>query len=159
MNNAEQWDLTRARAEVIESFINVESLVGSIICQHYFKEVRSDFVDDFLQDEYCSFGLKRRILEKIGNDFDRSVVQKMNRLNTIRNYFAHCGGECFDGLTIPSDGEHGYTPDPRKRGNKIDFRALHYEFFCLVPHVSSYLFETFRQLGGWVIIPGENLER
>ena len=149
------WDLKWARAEVVEAFISIESLTGSIICQHYFGEVRTDFVDDFLHDEYCSFGLKRRILEKVVKNMDPTIVHKLNRLSAIRNYFAHCGDECFDGLTIPEPGQRGYTPDPRRRGGTIDFRALHDEFFSLAPAISSYLFDTFRRMGGWVILPGE----
>ena len=157
MNNPEmkQWNLKDARSEVIEAFISIESLTGSIICQHYFREVRTDFVDDVLHDEYCTFGLKRRLLEKIVKDVDNSIIQKLNRINTIRNYFAHCGDECFDGLTIPQPGERGYTPDPRQSGKSIDFRALYDEFFRLAPSVSSYLLETFRRMGGWVIFPGD----
>ena len=81
--------ISKCRAEVIERFINIESIIDAIICQHYFKRVIMKFYFEVLYDEYFSFGLKRRILEKIFKDIDSQKLQDLNRLNTIRNYFAH----------------------------------------------------------------------
>ena len=78
--------LSRYRSEVIERFINIEWIINAIISQHYFKRVLLPFVLEVLYDEYFSFALKRRVLEKIIKTIDNQKVQDLNRLNTIRNY-------------------------------------------------------------------------
>ena len=70
--------LSKYRAEVIERFINMEWLINAIICQHYFKRVLMPFLLEVLYDEYFSFALKRRILEKIINNIDGQKVQELN---------------------------------------------------------------------------------
>ena len=54
--------LSQMRSEVIEKFINLEMIINAIISQHYFRKVYMPFFFEVLYDEYCSFGLKRRIL-------------------------------------------------------------------------------------------------
>jgi len=89
------------RSEVIEKSINIEWLVSAIITQHYFKRTYEPFLLEVLYDEYFSFGLKSKILEKIIKkvdtiSMDKSIINKLNRLNTIRNYFAHCNQEFIE---------------------------------------------------------------
>jgi len=64
-------NISKYRSEVIERAINIEWIMSAIICQHYFKKVIMPFLLEVLYDEYFSFALKRRILEKIVKDFDK----------------------------------------------------------------------------------------
>jgi len=146
--------LSNVRAEVIEKSINMEWIINAIISQHYFKKVFLPFVTEVLYDEYCSFALKRRILEKIIPNLDGQQIQKLNRLNTIRNYFAHCGQQIFDGPAPPPKEQKGWVPDPRKPTKPINFASLHSEFINLESSVSKYLFEIFQKLGG-VAVKGQ----
>ena len=140
--------LCQARAEVIEKFINLEWLVNAIISQHYFGKVMLPFVLEVLYDEYFSFGLKRGILQKIVRDIDARQIERLNRLNTIRNHFAHRGQEIFSGPDIPSKGQLGVVPDPRRLDKPIDFTQLYEEFQRTEPSVAEYLFELYKRLGG-----------
>ena len=140
--------LSKARAEVIEKSINLEWIINAIISQHYFKRVYLAFVLDFLYDEYCSFALKRRLIEKIVKDIDSNQIQNLNRLNTIRNIFAHCGQEIFEGSAIPSKDQIGKVPHPRKTNEALDFKGLHQEFLEKESKVVKYLFGIYENLGG-----------
>jgi len=51
------------RAEVIEKFINIETLINAIICQHYFHKLIMPFYLEVLYDEKFNFYLRRNILE------------------------------------------------------------------------------------------------
>jgi hypothetical protein len=140
--------LSQMRAEVIEKFINLETIINAIICQHYFKRVYKQFFLEVLYNEHCTFGLKRSILEKIIPNLDKTQLQNLNRLNTIRNYFAHTGPEMFEGAEIPSKGQQGVVPDPRKMAKALDYSQLHQEFQKLEPTVARYLFKLYQELGG-----------
>jgi len=142
MNELSKW-----RAEVIERAINVEWLINAIICQHYLKKTFKNFLLEVLYDEYFSFALKRRILEKILSQIDdkdnKSKIDQLNRINTIRNYFAHCNQQFFE----VGDGT-GKVPDPRKTNRAINFRTLYEEFMSIVGDVELWLSEIFKSIGG-----------
>jgi len=142
MNELSKW-----RAEVIERAINVEWLINAIICQHYLKKTFINFFLEVLYDEYFSFALKRRILEKILSQIDnqnnKPKIDQLNRINTIRNYFAHCNQQFFE---IGSD--IGKVPDPRKTNRVINFKTLYEEFMSIVGDVELWLSEIFKSKGG-----------
>ena len=140
--------LSEHRAEVIERAINVEWLMIAIISQHYFGRVVRPFVVEVLCDEYFSFALKRRVLEKIVHDLDMGRLRDLNRLNTIRNYFAHCNQEMFEGADAPPEGARGQVIDPRKPDRAIDFDALYDEFADIVGELEKYLAAVFLDKGG-----------
>jgi len=140
--------ISNYRSEVIERTINVEWLMNSIISQHYFKRVIRNFLLEVLYDEYFSFGLKRRIIEKITEDIDIQQIQKLNRINTIRNYFAHCGQEMFKGNAPPPPNSKGSVPDPRRVDSTIDFEKLYNEFMDIIGDVEKYLGEIYQVKGG-----------
>ncbi len=133
------------RGEVIEKSINVEWLIHAIISQHYFGNVRIDFVSEILYDEYCSFGLKRRVLLKICPDLQGQVEQQLNRLNAIRNLFAHVAQRVLDS---PDRNAAGRVPSPRDFAKSIDFEALHKEFSEIESSLTTLLFAKFQQIGG-----------
>ena len=142
MNELSKW-----RAEVIERFINVEWLINAIICQHYLKKTFTNFLLEVLYDEYFSFALKRRILEKILSQIDnqnnKPKIDQLNRINIIRNYFAHCNQQFFE---IGDD--IGKVPDPRKTNRAINFETLYEEFMSIVGDVELWLSEIFKSIGG-----------
>ena len=137
--------LSKYRSEVIEKFINIEWIINAIISQNYFKRVVRSFVLEVLYDEYFSFGLKRRILEKIIKDIDKQKVQDLNRLNTIRNYFAHCNQEIIEGSDKTKKGK---IIDPKNIERELNFESLYSEFVGKEGDVAKYLFKLFQDLGG-----------
>ena len=140
--------LSKYRSEVIEKFINAEMIINAIISQHYFKKVLKPFLLEVLYDEYFSFGLKRRIIEKIIPDIDTKKIHDLNRLNTIRNYFAHSNQEFFEGSEKPKPGIKGIIPDPRDIEKGIDFEKLYKEFIEKESEVTKYLAKIFTDIGG-----------
>ena len=140
-------ELSKWRAEVIERFINVEWLINAIICQHYLKKTFKNFLLEVLYDEYFSFALKRRILEKILSQIDnqnnKSKIDQLNRINTIRNYFAHCNQQFFE-----KGDDIGKVLDPRKTDRAINFKTLYEEFMSIAGDIELWLSEIFESIGG-----------
>ena len=132
--------LKEYRATVIEKFINVEAILNAVICQHYFKKVNANFYLEVLYDEYFTFNLKLRIFEKIIN-LSKIELDNLRRLNTIRNYFAHCNQRFFQG-------EEGKVIDPRNTEKEINFENLYDEFIKKEKEVISHLEKTYSNLGG-----------
>lgn len=132
-------EVSRYRSEIIEDFIGLEGLIGCLISIHYLGRLSLAFYHEVLYDEYFSFGLKVRILEKIlyseGKDA-REKVEKLRRANNIRNIFAHCGVTRYE----YSSGD-SYVPNPRKPDEGLDFEVLHAEFMEIVPTLRDYLLE------------------
>ena len=134
--------LQKYRAEVIERFINIETLIDVVICQHYFDKVEMKFYLEVLYDEYFTFGLKRRILEKIARDIDCNIIQDLHKLNNIRNYFAHYGQAIFKGR----EEQKWQVINPRDIEKEINFQQLYSEFVSKVDEVEKYL----NNLNGWI---------
>jgi len=147
----EPGEVTKARGEVIESFINLETLINAIISQHYFKKVRQDFFFELLYNQSFNFGLRISILEKIVPKIDRNKLDKLRKLNAIRNYFAHCGPEVLPGKTTDIDKEKGRVPYPSNYQKTIDFEALYREFIATEPEISAYLGDIFVELRGTLL--------
>jgi len=141
-------EVTKARGEVIETFINLETLINAIISQYYFKKVRQDFFFELLYNQSFNFGLRISILEKIIPEIDRNKLEKLRKLNAIRNYFAHCGPEVLPSKTTDIDKEKGRIPHPSDYQKTIDFDALYREFTATEPEISAYLGEIFVKLRG-----------
>jgi len=138
--------LSKYRSEVIEKSINIEWIINAIISQHYLKRVILPFVLEVLYDEYFSFALRRNILKKIIKDIDSQKVEDLNRLNTIRNYFAHCNQEIFEASDKTK--KRGKIIDPRHIEREIDFESLYSEFTEKEKGVVEYLAKLFQDLGG-----------
>ncbi|MFA6329789.1 MAG: hypothetical protein WCX64_03855 [Candidatus Micrarchaeia archaeon] len=131
--------LQKMRGEVIEKFINIETMMNAIICHQYIGKVTQPFLLQVLYDEYFSFGLRRRILEKIIKNPEKGLFEKLNRLNTIRNYFAHLDLQMFETKSIPEPEKRGITPDPKNLDKAVDFEKLYGEFLSLAPNVEEQL--------------------
>ncbi len=84
-------EISKLRADVIENFIGLEALVDCIIGVHYLGKLSLAFYHEVLYDEYFSFGLKVRVLEKILSPEKEKTAaihfEKLRRANNIRNLF------------------------------------------------------------------------
>jgi hypothetical protein len=140
--------ISKLRSEVIERTINIEWIMNAIISQHYFGKVLLPFVLEFLYDESCTFALKRRVLEKIAPDLEKQKLEKLNRINTIRNYFAHCNQVLIEGSNPTSPSAISKVVDPRKLDKAIDFEKLYTEFMGIVGPVEEHLAEIYKAKGG-----------
>jgi hypothetical protein len=135
------------RGDIIERAANIETMIGCVLSMVYFGRVRTTFTFDLLADEYCSFALKRRVLMKLVPRLKevKDFEQNLNRLGTIRNYFAHVGLLMSD---RPEADAESRTPDPRNFEKSVDFRALHKEFLEKEKIVLDALIEEYKRLGG-----------
>jgi hypothetical protein len=141
--------VSKYRSEVIEKFINIEVIVNTIISQHYFKRGVASFIFELLCDVNCTFALKRNVLYKIAPSF--SKIEDLNRLNSIRNYFAHCNMEVFEGSTRPLPGVKGKILNPKDIKKGIDFDVLYREFVNKEESLTQALWDLYLSLGGeWV---------
>jgi hypothetical protein len=145
------YSISKFRAEVIERTINIEWIINAIISQHYFGKVLSPFILEFLYDEYCTFSLKRRVLEKIAPNLEKEKLDNLNRINTIRNYFAHCGQVLIEGSDPSSPLAISKVVDPRKLNKAIDFEKLYSEFMGIVGGVEEHLAEIYKAKGGQLL--------
>jgi len=135
------------RGDVIERAANLETLIGAVISQVYFGKVKKSFNFDLLADEYCPFALKRRVLLKLVPELreEKNFEVHLNRLNTIRNYFAHVGAVLAD---APTENANTRTPDPRDFDKSVDFVALHAEYVEKERPVTDTLLKHYKRLGG-----------
>lgn len=143
--------IIKQRGEVISKFINIEWIINAIISQWYMGKVEKEFVLEVLYDEYFGFSLKRRIIEKIFSERAPSklkpklkfMLDSLNRLNSIRNYFAHC----TESMTL-SNIDGGYIPDPKNHDKPLNFQDLYDEFIKKEKEVREYLHNLFISIGG-----------
>lgn len=147
-------EVTKARAEVIEGFIQIETLISSIISNYYVGRQNPFsfvFALEVLYDENCSFGMKRNILEKILDSImegaDKKAAeaqfQKLFKLNKIRNLFGHCGPDIY----LAKEGNDiRITPNPSNPSQRVDFDKEYQEFRKLEPEVFLWLNELLPQI-------------
>ena len=129
--------LPTLRAEVIQELIGLEALVDCVISVHYLGKISKAFYNEVLYDEYFSFGLKVRILSKILSSEGKEgedQIRVLQRLNNIRNIFAHCGATWY-----AADSGESFVPNPKKPDQGLDFDALRAEFNGALPAVRDYL--------------------
>jgi len=151
MRNNDKNEIIEQRGEIINKFINIEWIINAIISQWYMSKVEKEFVLEVLYDEYFGFALKRRIIGKIFAERCnsklkprlKSMLDSLNRLNSIRNYFAHC----TESMTLSNiDGE--YIPDPKNHDRPLNFQALYDEFIKKEKDVNKYFYDLFISIGG-----------
>ncbi len=148
-------EVAKGRAEVIEGFIQIETLLGNIISNYYVGRQNPFgfmFALEVLYDENCSFGMKRNVLEKIIDaifeEADKkkeaqAQFQKLFKLNKIRNLFAHCGPDLF----IAQGGKGiRITPNPTNPSQPVDFDKAYQEFKNLEPKAFLWLDELHSQI-------------
>ena len=140
--------LSNYRVEVITKFINLETIMNSIISQHYFKHGNMPFLTQVLYNPYFTFALRLDILKQITPIFDSKKEEYLHKLNRIRNYFAHCSPNFFKVGTKVSKESIGYMFDPKDPSKILDFEDLHKEFNDKEEQVVLYLIELYEGLGG-----------
>jgi len=133
------------RSEVIEGFILLEAIVDCFINTHYMGKPSMAFHEEVLYDEYFSFGLKVRIVEKVLDSEEKTVVQSLRRVNNIRNLFAHCGMLRYESGEV-------FAPNPRKLDKKLDFEALYAEFMERVPILQHFFAKRASKEGAEMLI-------
>ncbi|MBA7628906.1 hypothetical protein ES703_36403 [subsurface metagenome] len=102
---------------------------------------------EVLYDEYFSFALRRRILEKILKSINKDgkqIIKELHQLNTIRNYFAHCGQEI---IMLSDEPPRPKIIHPRDIEKELDFESLYADFMNIVEGVEKYLVKLQYDLG------------
>lgn len=143
MNLAE---VQQARGKIIYSFISVEALIKTIISQHYLKTIDNKFIFNILSSEQANFGFIRNALKEIvGVENNKIELENLNKLNKIRNYFAH--------LVIKSD----KRPDdidakvlliyPPSKNGSIDPQEKYDEFYKIFSGVFDWLMDISKKEG------------
>jgi|SRR3989344_525167 len=129
------------RGLIIGMAIDVEAMVNAILNLYFAKESRqNEFMHKALDDEYFSFGLKIRILEKISLGLEKGLTEKIRRISNIRNEFAHK----VPGI-IPKSGPLSVSFDITKE-NPERIEDLCKEFSELVEEVRPELDRIFLKL-------------
>lgn len=129
------------RGFVIGKSIDVESMIGAILNLYFAKESRqNEFMHKVLDDEYFSFGLKIKILEKIKLNLGKELIEKIRTINKIRNEFAHK----VPGI-VPEAGPLSISFETEKEGPK-KIEELHDDFVKLVNEVGPELDKIFLKL-------------
>lgn len=136
-------EITEIRGLVIDRAIHFETLVSTIISQHYLKRVAMPFIKEVLYDESFTLGFKLKILLKTSPELGGKVEQQLRRMITIRNICAHVG------LRLSShpgaDGE-SHIPD-FKKGGEVDFGRLWAEYKELDESVLGVLMKLIESKG------------
>ena len=138
------------RNMVLEEFVNLETIINIIISHKYFGNINKDFVFPVLHSPQFSFALRVDILSKIVKDFNKDFKHKLLRMGNIRNIFAHISPNYFDGGggEITFD-KVGWFPNPDNPSERLDFQAIHREFFELRDKVLSYVVESGKAFGAF----------
>lgn len=128
------------RGVIITDSINIERFMEAIIINYFVKEEKSsEFLVKCITDEYFSFGLKIRILEKLELSTYDSFFEDIRRLNKIRNIFAHCSPGTFTG------GLSYYNEKNKSRETK-ELEEFHKEFLAKIKKVQPQLEKIFNEI-------------
>jgi len=98
------------RGVVITKSVDIELLIGALITNYFvLSDKHSKFSEMVLSDPYFSFGLKINILKKILNKIEwnpyNGFKDDLDKIQRLRNRFAHSGMFGFDGNLIYDKGE------------------------------------------------------
>jgi hypothetical protein len=128
------------RQEIIESSINVENLVSMLITHHFFPVgmVNMDFMHIVMCDSYATTGFKVSVLAKCYPSLKKDLINKLSRLFSIRNIFAH-SGLAVSRIADP-DADCTEIMSAKHRDQPLDFEALRNEFLLKAREVELELF-------------------
>jgi len=131
--------IAQYRGVIIHDSINVEALMGAIIAIYFVKDNKNnEFNRKVIDDEYFSFGLKVRILEKLKIETYKEFFEDLRRMNTIRNTFAH---------QVPTLDEGFFKKGKDGKENEINYMSdLHKEFLEKIKRVDEELHKIFMKL-------------
>ncbi len=149
--------LKEYRDKVLQRVNHTDMLVSSIICNYYFKigMTPMGFLSTVLYQEPLSFksriNMLRNILEEMvlkkkdKKDWIikiRKQINKLDKMATIRNIFAHCE------LKIKIEGKEEYIFNPKDFHKSIDFEEEFQKFIKLDAEVNPILFNLYEEMGG-----------
>lgn len=131
--------IAQYRGVIIHDSINIEALIGAIIAIYFARDNKNnEFNRKVIDDEYFSFGLKIRILDKLNLDTYHCFFEDIRRINSIRNTFAHNVPTLNEGF-IQSNWKDGKTETKY-------ISDLHSEFLEKVKKVDEQLESIFLKL-------------
>jgi len=130
------------RGFIIDWSINIDHLISLILAYYYGKKDRLDsFVDQFLLDEYCTFGFKIKVFLKTGlhekTENSKKLVEYLHRIMEIRNIVAHS-------ISLPHLGKE--TIFYSKQCKPAEINELHKEFLKKYTYVLPILDRIFGEL-------------
>ncbi|MFA5061402.1 MAG: hypothetical protein WC494_03760 [Candidatus Pacearchaeota archaeon] len=128
--------IAQYRGVIIHDSISIEAMLGAIIAIYFVKDNKNnEFNRKVIDDEYFSFGLKIRVLEKLNFEVYSQFFEDIRRMNNIRNIFAH---------HVPTLDE-GFIQQNSKDG-KVETKYmsdLHKEFLEKIKKVDEQLHKIF----------------
>lgn len=88
------YEQTYRRGSIIEDVAAIEEMMNAFFSYHYLKRHDSEFVADFLENQYMSFQLKKdlihRILKSHYPEFNAGSLDKgLEKMQRVRNIIAH----------------------------------------------------------------------
>jgi hypothetical protein len=131
--------IAQYRGVIIHNSISIDALLGSIIAVYFARDDKNnEFNRKVIDDEYFSFGLKIRILEKLNFDAYKGFFEDIRRINNIRNLFAH---------QVPTLDEGFICQNFKEEKNETKYMSdLHKEFLEKIKKVDEQLNRIFFKL-------------
>ena len=137
--NAINNKIAQYRGVIIHDSISIEALIGAIIAIYFVKDNKNnEFNRKVIDDEYFSFGLKIKILEKLNQEVYPQFFEDIRRINNIRNIFAH---------RVPTLDKGFIYQDSKEEKTETKYMAdLHKEFLEKIKKVDEQLHKIFFKL-------------
>ena len=125
------------RQHVIEKAIRIENLLSILVTQKFFPgtSINGRFLQQVMYDPHANTAFKVSVFSKCYPEFPHEDVEKIRRMFSIRNIYAHCGLE----LTSAVDPGKSGIIDPKKLNEPLDFVALEAEFMRIEAEISEKL--------------------
>ena len=137
--NAINNKIAQYRGVIIHDSISIEALIGAIIAIYFVKDNKNnEFNRKVIDDEYFSFGLKIKILEKLNQEVYPQFFEDIRRINNIRNIFAH---------RVPTLDKGFIYQDSKEEKTETKYMSdLHKEFLEKIKKVDEQLHKIFFKL-------------
>jgi hypothetical protein len=148
-------DLDSVRGSIVTRFVTIDTALNMIIARHYLGDSPdnkrwTDFLFNVLENEQCTFAFRRNIFIHIlrSDNVDSSNVEELNRLNKIRNVFAHKQHISGDVTQTPESDVYYTNPKfPQDKSKNIPADDYIKEFDQLYPDVMNWLFAMCKKKG------------
>lgn len=83
-----EFNLEEIRGWIIDRMYQIESKIDYVISEHFKPEKKEAFEKIILNSSIISFGGKLKVLRNV-TSFDPKIIDKIQKISTIRNAFAH----------------------------------------------------------------------
>lgn len=133
------------RQHIIERAINLEHLLCSLVTHHFFpnKALKLSFFHGVMLDPLANSAFRINVFWKCYPGFLKGIIEKLRRIFSIRNIFAHAGLY----VTTTADPDAMFFMDPKNKDKRLDFDSLAEEFDQKVDECERLLGEMF-EAGG-----------